>query len=56
MTDILTADKNSIDKSDTSWMYEHELYEEAEKYAEENDVYAIGVFPNPLFLVASILK
>lgn len=50
MMDILMADNNSIDKSDPSWMYEHELYEEAEQYAEEHDVHASEVFPNPLVL------
>ncbi len=50
MMEIITTDDNHIDKSDQSWMYEHELYGEAEKYAEENDAHVSEVFPNPLVL------
>lgn len=47
----VVTDKNVREgKSDKSWIKEHELYEEAEKYAEENDTYDMQVFPNSVIL------
>lgn len=37
-------------KKDMSWITEHELYEETEKYAKENDVYHLSAFPNTLHI------
>lgn len=47
--DVVTGEIDMEEKSDKSWITDHDLYEDAEEYAENiDDVYPDIVFPNPL--------
>lgn len=46
--DLIRDEVNDEIKKDESLYTDHELYEAAEKYAEENGTHPMNVFPNPL--------
>lgn len=35
-------------KMDSDWITEHELFEDAQQYAEKDNLHPVSVFPNPL--------
>lgn len=49
-TDMLIDNIDRDEKSDMDWHTDHELYEEAIEYveAQDEDIYLLNVFPNPL--------
>lgn len=48
--EVITGEASEEIRRDSSWMTDHELYDEAEIYAEENDMHPLDAFPNPLYL------
>lgn len=46
---IITGEVGGKYKEDSSWVTDHELYDEAEEYADAHDIHPFDAFPNPLF-------
>ncbi len=48
--EILNGEIESQAAKDPDWMKSHELYDDVEKYAKENELHPQNVFPNPIHI------